>query len=295
MKYRFRRRFLYILLVVSGKIFLLLPYNIAVTLGGACGRAVYMLLGRYRSLTISHLEYAFGSALTRERIRLVSKSVFVNLGMCAAEILSLPKIKHRLNRLIDIEGKEKIDRVISAGSGAVIVSAHLGNWELIPVFFSCNGYKSNVIARPIYYEKYNEWISSLRSGMGINVIYRTDSAKKIIRLLKRKELLGIVADQDVDSLGGVFVDFFGKKAYTPSAPVKLAQVCRVPIIPVFIIRSGLRHTIRVEDPIYINDISDPEWVVNYTKKWSDVVESYVRRYPEQWVWMHRRWKTKAVC
>ncbi|MFA5069608.1 MAG: lysophospholipid acyltransferase family protein [Candidatus Omnitrophota bacterium] len=292
MKYRFRRRFLYILLILSNKFFLLLPYNIAITVGGACGKAVYMLLPRYRNLTRAHLEYAFNGSVTREWLIRVSRSVFVNLGMGAAEILSLPKIKHRLDTFIDIQGRERVDKVISEGTGAVVVSAHLGNWELIPVYFARNGYKSHVVARPIYYEKFNDWVSSLRSCMGVNVIYRTDSAKKLIRFLRQKELIGIVADQDVDSLGGVFVDFFGKKAYTPSAPVKLAQACRVPIIPVFIVRSGLRHKIYVEEPIYIDDTSDPEWITNYTKRWSDIVESYVRRYPEQWVWMHKRWKTR---
>jgi KDO2-lipid IV(A) lauroyltransferase len=155
------------------------------------------------------------------------------------------------------------------------------------------GYSSNVIARPIYYEKYEEWISSLRKGMGVNVIYRTDSPKKLLYRLKENELVGIMPDQDIDSVEGVFVDFFGKKAYTPSAPVKIAMASGTPIIPMFIVRNGRRHTIFVEEPIRVQKSEDKEEdVLRYTQQWSDVVESYVRRYPEQWVWMHKRWKTQ---
>jgi Kdo2-lipid IVA lauroyltransferase/acyltransferase len=291
-KYRFRRRILYTLLVLTDKIFLFLPYNVAVVCGGLCGRAVYIILARYRKLTQKHLQIAFNGSMTRKQISLIARSVFANLGMGLAEVLSLPKIKKRIDRLIDIEGIEKIDKALSGDRGAIVLSAHFGNWELISMFFASKGYPSNVVARPIYYEKYNEWVSFLRSSMGVNVVYRTDSPKKLVKLLNERQLLGIVADQDIKSVEGVFVRFFGKKAYTPSAPVKLARLAKVPLIPMFIVRCGLKHKIYVEDPIFIDDVSSKDWVESYTQKWSDVIESYIRKYPEQWVWMHKRWKTR---
>ena len=292
MKYRFSRRILYTLLVCADKFFLLLPYNIAIKLGSICGKIVYVVLGRYRNLTLKHLRIAFNGSMTQKQIAKIAESVFMNLGMGFAEILSLPKIKKKLDRIIDIEGIEKIDKALSKGSGVIVLSAHFGNWELISMYFASKGYPSNIVGRPIYYEKYNEWVSFLRSSMGVNVVYRTDSPRNLIKLLKERQLLGIVADQDIDSIDGVFIDFFGKKAYTPSAPVKLARSVGVPIIPMFIVRNGLRHKIYVEDPILIDNTSDSDWVVAYTQKWSNVVESYIKRYPEQWVWMHKRWKTK---
>jgi Kdo2-lipid IVA lauroyltransferase/acyltransferase len=291
-KHRFRRRLLYTLLVFADRFFLLLPYGIAIKLGGICGSIVYVFLGRYRNLAIRHLHVAFNGVMTQKQAKKIARSVFMNLGMGLAEILSLPKIKKRLDEIIDIEGIEKIDKILSAGQGAIILSAHLGNWEFIPMYFAGKGYPSNIVARPIYYEKYNEWVSLLRNGMGVNIIYRTDSPRKIIRLLKEGQLIGIVADQDIDNVDGVFIDFFGQKAYTPSGPVKLARSVGAPIIPMFIIRDGLRHKIFVEDPISIDKTTDSDWVVTYTQKWSNVVESYIKRYPGQWVWMHKRWKTR---
>ena len=292
MKYRFSRRILYTLLIFTDKFFLLLPYNIAIKFGGICGKIVYMLLGRYRRLTLRHLRIAFKGSITQKQIRKTAQSVFMNLGMGLAEILTLPKIKKKLDRIIDIEGIEKIDKALSGGRGVIVLSAHFGNWELISMYFASKGYPSNIVATPIYYEKYNEWVSFLRNSMGVKVVYRTDSPRKLIRLLKEGQLLGIVADQDIDSLDGVFIDFFGKKTYTPSGPVKLAQLVGVPIIPMLIVRHGFRHKIYVEDPILVDNISDSDWVVTYTQKWSNVIESYIRKYPEQWVWMHKRWKTK---
>ncbi|MDD5436688.1 MAG: lysophospholipid acyltransferase family protein, partial [Candidatus Omnitrophica bacterium] len=95
------------------------------------------------------------------------------------------------------------------------------------------------------------------------------------------------------SVDGVFVDFFGRQAYTPTGPVVLARASGAVLLPVFIIREGRRHTISIEEPVELVDTGNKEAdLISNTQKWSNVVESYVRRYPDQWVWMHRRWKTK---
>jgi Kdo2-lipid IVA lauroyltransferase/acyltransferase len=274
------------------KFFSILPYNFAVKLGGACGLLVYVLLGRYRNIARYHLGIAFNGSMSKQQIGQVARRVFANIGMGLAEMLSLPKIKKRLDEIIDVEGIHNIDIALAKGNGAVAASAHFGNWELISIYFAHKGYPSNILARPIYYEKYNEWISFLRSSMGVNVVYRTESPVKLLRILKNNGLLGIVADQDIASIEGVFIDFFSRKAYTPSGPVKLALAAGAPIIPIFIVRHGNRHKIYVETPIYIDNIQREDWVTYYTQKWSDVVESYIRQYPEQWMWIHKRWKTR---
>ena len=197
----------------------------------------------------------------------------MNLGMGLTEILSLPKIKKSLDRLIEIKGLETFDKALEEGKGVIAVTGHVGNWELLPMYFAYRGYSANVVARPIYYEKYNEWVMLLRRNMGVNVVFRNDSPKKILRLLKENKLVGIVADQDIDSIEGVFVDFFGNKAYTPSAPVKLAMASGAPIIPVFILRNKKGHVIIVEEPIKVKEQEDKQKAVaDYTQKWSDVLQ-----------------------
>lgn len=293
MKYRFRRRLLYTLLLFLDGLFLLIPYKPALGIGRFCGILCYVLLRKNRRLTKEHLRFAFGGEKTEKEISYIAREVFINLGTGFAEVLSLPKIKGMLNKIIDIRGLETFDAALKEGKGVVAITAHLGNWELIPMYFAHLGYPANVVARRVYYEKYDEWVSFLRSNMGVNVIYRSDSPKKLLNLLKNNELVGIMPDQDIDSIEGVFVDFFGKKAYTPSAPVKLAMAADAPIVPLFIVRKNGRHTILVDEPFKVDKTQGKEAaVLEYTQKWSTIVESYIRRYPGQWVWMHRRWKTR---
>lgn len=281
------------MLVFIDTFFLLIPYDFALKLGRYFGKLAYIILGKYRGLSKSHLRQAFAGSKSEKEISKIAESVFINLGMGFAEILSLPKIRHKLDTILDIEGIEKIDAVLKEGKGAVVVSAHLGNWELIPMYFAYKGYSSNIVARPIYYEKYDEWVSFLRKSMGVNIIYRTQSPKKLLKLLKNNELVGILPDQDVDSIEGIFVEFFGRKAYTPLAPVRLAMAADCPIVPMFIVRGDKKHTIHVEDPIRVERGQDKDRLVSlYTQKWSGTVESYIGRYPDQWVWMHKRWKTR---
>ena len=157
------------------------------------------------------------------------------------------------------------------------------------------GYKGAAIARRIYFEKYDNFLNRLRGIHDVDVIYRDDSPKKVLRVLKGNGIMGILADQDVDSVDGVFVDFFGMPAYTPSGPVLLAVSSGAKIVPAFIIRRNGSHELVIEDPIELDDTGEKEKdVVTNTQRWSAVVESYIKRYPEQWVWMHRRWKTKKA-
>jgi KDO2-lipid IV(A) lauroyltransferase len=293
MKYRFRRRVIYTLLIIVDRLFLLIPYKVALGIGRLFGYLGYLILSGYRKLTKRHLRLAFGSSKTDEEIDRIAKEVFINLGIGLSEIFSLPKLKKRLDGIVEVKGIENIDRALKEGRGAVVISAHLGNWELVPMYFAYKGYPANIVARPIYYEKYDEWVRFLRNSMGVNVIYRTESPKKLLALLKKNELVGIMPDQDIDSIEGVFVNFFGRKAYTPTAPAKLALAAKSPLIPLFILRNHNKHTIYVENPIYVNNGEDKEAaVLSYTQEWSDRVESYIRRYPGQWVWMHKRWKTQ---
>ena len=127
----------------------------------------------------------------------------------------------------------------------------------------------------------------------VNVIYRDESPRKILKVLKENRIVGIVADQDVESVEGVFVDFFGHPAYTPAGPAALARASGASLIPVLIMRENGKHSLVVEKPIELADTGDKEKdLVENTRRWSSVIESYIRKYPEQWVWLHRRWKTK---
>jgi len=296
MRYRYRRYFLYYLGRVFAFFVYLLPISIGSRMAVLLGRCAYLILPKYRNTAIANLQAAFGREKSRRQIRRIAREVFVNLAKSACEVINFPKINEKnIDRFVRIEGIERVDRSFAAGKGTIILASHFGNWELLGMTFRVKGYPGVTIGRKIYFYKYDNFLNKLRKSHDVNVIYRDDSPRKMLKTLKDNRILGIVADQDVDSVDGVFVNFFGAPAYTPAGPVMLARASGAEMIPCFVIRQKNGHILKIEEPIKFVDTGNKEDdLVTNTQRWSDVVESYIRRYPEQWVWMHRRWKTQKA-
>jgi len=293
MKIKTRRYYFYYLACIGAFLVNVIPLRIALAIAGYAGEVVFALLKKERQKALDNLRRAFPEKRDAE-IERIAKAVFSNICRNAIELVSFRKLTARTLPLwVKAEGDEKIDRIFEKGKGVIMLASHFGNWELMSAHFTLRGYRGTVIARRIYFDRYDRFISTLRRGIKVGVIYRDESPKKILRVLKRNEMLGVLADQDVDSVDGVFVDFFGQPAYTPKSPVTLALASGAALVPCFIIREKNYHRLIIEDPVELEEKSDREETVRFnTQKWSRIVESYIRRYPEQWVWMHRRWKTK---
>ncbi|MCX5686284.1 MAG: lysophospholipid acyltransferase family protein [Candidatus Omnitrophica bacterium] len=296
MKFKVRRYLLYYLGRALAFLFCLMPLRAGLVIGGFLGRAAYHLLPEYRNITIDNLDLAFGKEKSPSEIKRIAKDVFRNLGKNAAELVNFPKINEKnIGDFVLLKNRQILDEAFRKGRGIIIITAHIGNWELMAAALRLNNYPGVTVGRKIYFDKYDKYLNYLRKTHDVNVIYRDDSPRKILKVLKENRIVGIVADQDVDSVEGVFVNFFGLAAYTPSGPAAIARATGAALIPVFIIRKNGRHELVIEEPIELVDTGDkPGDIIKNTQKWSDVIESYIRRYPEQWVWMHRRWKTKPV-
>ncbi|MCX5667524.1 MAG: lysophospholipid acyltransferase family protein [Candidatus Omnitrophica bacterium] len=296
MRHKYRRYFLYYLGRVAASLAYLLPIRIASAIAAFFGRCAFFLLPKYRDIAIDNLTHAFGSEKTPGEIRHIAGKVFENLGRNAAELINFPKInKENIDRFIKMEGIDIVDGSFARGKGTIILGSHFGNWELLGLTFRVKGYPGSTIGRKIYFYKYDNWLNHLRREQDINVIYRDESPRKMLKVLKDNKILGIVADQDVDSVEGVFVNFFGRPAFTPVGPVVLARATGASLVPTFVIRKHGHHRFIIEKPIELVDTGNKEAdLVTNTQRWSDVIESYIRKYPDQWVWMHRRWKTQRV-
>lgn len=294
MKFKYRRYLLYYLARVAAAFVYVLPRPVGLWLAGVAGYAAYLVLPKYRNIAISNLRSAFGSEKTECEIRLIARRVFENLAKNGYELITAPKIdRHNIRSLVDIKNKEIFDKALEKGRGIIAITGHFGNWELIASTFKLMGYAGAVVGRRIYFHKYDEFLNRHRRVHGVNIIYRDESPRKILKVLKDNGIMGILADQDVDSVDGVFVDFFGRKAFTPSGPVLLAKASGAQLIPIAIVRDGSRHSLIVENPVDLADTGDKEKdAVENTQRWSKVLESYIRKYPEQWVWIHKRWKTQ---
>src|SRR3989338_7453844 len=239
MKKKFYRPILYYLLITIKNLFSLLPYETGYRAGASLGRLVFFLLKKEREKTLAHLKLAFGDEKTEQELFHIGKRVFENYGKVAAELALIDKLIPRFKDYVITTGYEHLDQGLRDGKGIITVTAHFGNWELMGGFSAYNGYPLTGIARRIYYDKFDKLLVNTRAKMKVKTIYRDDSVKKILSVLKKNEVLGFAVDQDMSSVDGVFVNFFGRPAYTSTAPVRFAMATGAPLIPAFVVREGI--------------------------------------------------------
>jgi len=294
MKFKIRRYVLYYLARCLAFLVYIIPVSIALTLADIIGLLAFWVARKYAKITLENLRSVFGTEKTDKEIRRIAIQVFKNIAKNAVELVRFPKIsKANIDSLLKFEGREILDRELLRGKGIVVVTGHIGNWEMMAITLRIKGYPGVAVGKRIYFHKYDEYLNNLRRYHDVNIVYRDDSPRKILKVLKSNGIVGIVADQDVDSVEGVFIDFLGRKAYTPAGPAVLAKATGASLVPVVMIRDGSKHRLIVNEPIELVDTGNREAdVVANTQRWSYVLESYIRKYPDQWVWMHRRWKTK---
>lgn len=261
------------------------------------GRAAYVLVARHRNAAIQNLTLAFGPAKSEKEIHEIARLVFENLAQTCADILLFPKIDlHWLERFVETGDTLEICRkLLAEGKGMILVTSHIGNWELFAAVFTLNGFPGKPVVRRVRYKPFNQWIEKFRRSVKVEVIYRSEYPKEIIQLLRKGEIVGMLPDQDISSLKGIFVNFFGKPAYTSITPVRLALQTSAPIVTSFLIRLPKdRYQLVLGDIVRPTIKTTREAaILEYTQQWMKSCEEVIRRYPEQWVWMHNRWKTKG--
>jgi len=290
----------YLIVLFLIKFISLFPYKIASDIGGSIGRLGYYIDGKHRNITLNNLTMAFPEKGKREII-FIARKAFENLGRSVAEVIYITNrktddLKKVLYEWITVEGRDNLDHAIKKGKGILLLTAHFGNWELLGLTAATHGYKLNVIARPLDNPKLDTFINSLRSITGTNVYPKKGVLKDILKSLKQGEGVGILIDQNTSRSEGVFVDFFGQPASTNRGPAVIAMKSETPVVPFFIIRENkYRHRIVYceEIPLHRSGDKEKDAVLN-TKMFTKKVESFIRNYPEQWFWMHQRWKTRPL-
>lgn len=293
-KYKPYRFFLYLLLEAGQRLFLILPRPAAQMLACGIGRVVFWILPKERSKTLRHLREAFGGEKTEHEISKIAGQVFVHSAKTAADVLRFPAMnREAFERLVTLEnGTGNLESVLARGKGAIALTGHLGNWEFLASFLRHRGFPGSIVARKVYYEPFNRILVRLRQSGLVRTIYHDGPPRAVLAELRANHVVGMSADQDIDRVDGIFVPFFGKPAWTPTAPAKIALASGAAIVPMFLIHWREGYHLFVEEPIW------PEWshskeeaIERITVAWSEVVERFIRRFPDQWVWMHHRWRT----
>src|SRR3989338_2967568 len=222
MKHPIRRRFMYLGFQGLRALAQALPLAAARALGSTLGSLLYLCLPGQRRLTREHLRAAFGQDMSEAERARIARRVFINLGQTFMEWLHLPAMSAAsLQALITCEGLDHLRRALAEGNGAIMVTAHLGNWEMIPAYVGSCGFRGGGLARQRRYPEYETFPIHLRGPRGLLTLVG-GSLKEVAGLLRANQIVGMLPDQDMDSLGGIFVDFFGRPAHTTLGPAALS-------------------------------------------------------------------------
>ena len=290
-----RHRLEYALVWPVVKILGALPRPLARALGRLLAGAVYHLHGRLRKVGLRNLEIAYPEMAAAERRKIV-RGVFVSLGRQLAEFCRFPRYtRDNVAQVAVYEGFENFDAAQRRGKGVLFLTAHLGGWEVGSFVHSIHGHRLRIVVRALDNPYIDRLVERYRTLHGNSTFEKQDFARGLISAMRAGETVGLLMDQNMTPPAGVFVDFFGVPACTASGIARVALRTDASVVPAFTIWDDVRRKYRITfaPRLALPKTGDDERdVVNATQLFTSVIEEYVRKNPDQWLWVHRRWKTR---
>ena len=269
-----------------------IPRRWGIALSRTLIRIYYASSRFHRKNTIHHLTLALGREKSGTEIRRLSREVFLHFATVGVDALRIPVyVRQGIDGLITTRNVHFLDQARDDGKGYILLTGHFGNWELMGAWVAQKKYHPHVVGAAFSNAKVNQLIVDTRNQAGYVNIERGSATRGIVKALRNGYPVALLIDQDT-RVKGVFVDFFGMKAHTPIGPAYLAGAFDVPIIPLVMrLKEDLTYEIECFEPIRHVHTGDRERdMIATTQKCSDIYERIIRRHPEQWVWMHRRWR-----
>lgn len=256
---------------------------------------IQWLVPRYRRVAHRNLRLAMPQLTSAERRRLV-RGIYLSLGRMLAEFAHFPDYtRENVSRTVIYDGFENYAEAVRRGRGVLFLTAHLSAWELGAFAQSIYGHPLSVVIRALDNPFINELVNRYRMLGGNRIIEKRDFLRGILEALKNNETVGILMDQNASPQEGVFVEFFGRPACTSAGMAKIALRTEAAVVPAFTIWDAdrKRYRIRFEPPLELIRTGDNGAdVAANTQLFTSVLEKYIRLYPDQWLWIHRRWKTR---
>ncbi len=272
-------------------LFRLLPLSFDTWFGARLGVIAYYLMPSERNRGIRNIMKAFPDKQKKRACTQLRKS-FEGFGKSVMELIKIDTIVNNIDDYISVENFNVFEQAVSKGKGIIWITGHIGNWELIPVYFAQKGYDVYVVAKAMYDARMDRLMNDLRKQYNVHPILRGSSGagKTILRALRSNAILGMLIDQDTD-VQGVFVDFFGDTAFTPRGAADLALKTSASVVAGFITRVGAhKHVIRLYGPIEVTGTSNyKQDVIDLTQAMTYAIEKHIKAHPSDWVWMHSRW------
>ena len=272
-----------------------LPRPVAHGAGILIGGLVYHLHRRLRRVGLRNLELAFPEKPLKERKKIL-RGVYVSMGRLLGEVCLFPRYTQaNASEIAVYQGFENFEAAEKRGKGVLLLTGHFGGWEVGSFFHSLQGHPMEIVVRPLDNAYLDALVARYRGLHGNRMIGKDEFARGLLAAMQRNGTVGILMDTNMIPRQGVFVDFFGIPACTPSGVARVALHTDAAVVPAFTIWDSVLRKYRVEfgpavELVRTGDV-EADTVAN-TAKFTQVIEEYVRRYPDQWLWVHRRWKTR---
>jgi Kdo2-lipid IVA lauroyltransferase/acyltransferase len=267
-------------------------------LGRLLGKTLGILLStiplpRLR-VSLKNIQKTLGRAMTDSEVIKLNRGVYKHFGQTLFELPHIFRINNQnLDKYIVFEGVENLTQALAKGKGVFLLSGHLGNWEIMTAALAIRFGRLCAVATPQHSPAIERLIYEIRTRFGMEVIPKVNGLKKMISSIKQNKMVGVLLDLNTKCDQGVFVDFLGRPSCTNKGLALMALKMDTPVIPVFSVREkdGFYHVILGEEVNLIRTGDRTFDVEENTALFTRVIETYVKRYPDQWLWIHRRWKT----
>ena len=275
----------------------LLPRRGALGLFGGAGRLFFELgLDRHgRERALENLRRVFGDTMDERDIRRLCGRAYSMLARSAADALRLGGLtREAAERLVEARGIERLEAAYREGRGVICVTGHIGNWELLGAYCSLQGYPVSVVATSLRDPRFDEMIVGIRESVGIDNIPRGASPRRLVSALRRGRILGILMDQNT-AVAGIPADFLGTEAHTPVGPASLALATGAVVLPMAIYWiDGARYVVEVGERVPVERTGDRDRDLReVTERLNRELSRFILEHPDQWVWMHDRWRRRA--
>jgi len=277
------------------KILGILPRPLARAMGIGLAWVVYLLHVRLRQVGMRNLAMVFPEKSEAERARIL-RGEFASLGRQLAEVCQFPRYTlGNVEQVVVYDGLENYERAYARGKGVLFLTAHFGGWELSAFTHSLHGHWMHVVVRAMDNVYLDRLIQRYRTMHGNQIVEKDDFVRGLLAAMKAGEVVGILMDTNMTPPQGIFVDFFGIAACTASGLARIALRTDAAVVPTFTIWDAAlgKYRLRFDPAVELARSGELEAdITANTQKFTSIIEEYVRKYPEQWLWVHRRWKTR---
>ncbi len=283
--------FVWMLIQLFGR----LPRRTSRALGAGVGAIAFTILPRLRRVGLRNLGLAYPAMPIKQRIALLRRE-YVHLGWLLAEFCLMPRYtRQSCATLIRTEGLEYYLAARDRGRGVFVVTGHLGAWELSSFYHSLMGYPMSMVIRRLDNARLDRYVNRIRCLHGNRVLHKDDIARGLLQAMRAGDTVGILMDTNMTPPQGVFVDYFGHPACTASGLARVAAKTNAAVLPGFMVweQAEKKYVLRFGPELQLQQSGDTEAdVLQNTQLCTGAIEDWVRRYPDQWLWVHRRWKTR---